>query len=214
MNAEKKAVKKQPSALSHLKGPEGPRLRFILDAGTLSGDWLLVWRRARNRKNHVRLYLFLFPGETVKSALDIKVSAVSLMRLGVIILPSFHRGNQDGFFRGRTAVFPLLVRQIRMQIYGNFSTCKLFSAVFSKKTPLPQFYFTKRRFCILPRLQNSGSTLDIFLIFQHIICKTSKFSEHLAKFCFRTPAEKKVTFQKNFFSPAMEIAASRWFPHS
>ena len=83
MNAEKKAVKKQPSALSHLKGPEGPRLRFILDAGTLSGDWLLVWRRARNRKNHVRLYLFLFPGETVKSALDIKVSAVSLMRLGL-----------------------------------------------------------------------------------------------------------------------------------
>ena len=210
----KKALKKQPSALSHLKGPEGPRLRFILDTGTLSGDWLLVWRRTRNRKDPARLYLFFFPGGTAKSALDIKVSAVSLLRLRGYQPTFFSPGNQDGFFGDEPLCFHCLCVKYECKYMVIFPLANFFLPLSQKKRRSLNIILQNAAFCILPRLQNSDSTLDIFLIFQHIICKTSKFSEHLAKFCFLTPAEKKVTFQKKFFSPATEIAASRWFPHS
>lgn len=98
-----------------------------------------------------------------------------------------------------------------MQIYGNFSTCKLFSAVFSKKTPFPHFYFIPALYFTLTKRQISAQTLDFFLIFDDFKCK------NLKKICFlkisdlRRGGKKKSHRAKKKIIGALEIDAVRWF---
>lgn len=85
-----------------------------------------------------------------------------------------------------------------MQIYDNFSTCKLFATVFSKKTPFPHFYFTSLHTFPLGIRQRKRKTRYVFFIFQGKKCKNHKKSRLLKIFRFKTGVEKKVT-QTPFF---------------
>lgn len=98
-----------------------------------------------------------------------------------------------------------------MQIYGIFFTCKLFSAVFSKKTPLIHFYLPFPGIFVLTKIKTTPSTLDVFLIFHRFNGKKSKKAVFFENFIILTAAKKKVTTEKKFFIAAAEIVLRRWF---
>lgn len=98
-----------------------------------------------------------------------------------------------------------------MQIYGNFFTCKLFSAVFSKKTPLLRFYLPFPGNFVLIKIKIPTRTLDIFLIFQRFNGKNLKKATFFENFRILTPAKKKVTAGEKNFIAAVEIVLQRWF---
>jgi hypothetical protein len=92
-----------------------------------------------------------------------------------------------------------------MQIYGKFSTCKLFSAVFSKKNAVPSFLFYLSPQIILTKRQNYPTTLDIFLIFKHFTCKILKKYCFFKNFGIKTRRKKKVTEGQKKINPVVEI---------